>query len=1023
MKQYIDVDLNLKTYLFLPDFDDPNEHCIIKCIRHFLWKDDDQGAVGTQKDRDFLASFPKKPFRCFEECDDIVKLCEYFHVNCKIYTPKQNMLYSSIQKDKKIYLKPRAAKTMCLFRQENCFALLFCDKNGRCKLKDYVKCVTCRRWRICKNEADWKKNHYNKCIRCSKCGECYKEGSTHEIHCLKNIKYDKKKEDNIIELAKKTNISKNSLFKNIHYADFETLIVMNFEVYAAGLLQEDRAPFMPMGEDSLDKFMNVILNLKGILWFFNGSRFDVYFILKYIIRHGIEYLPKHTILTNNSIITLGFKTCGGKQTLIIKDLARFLVGSLDFNCKGFGVSVDESKGDFDHEKIKTYQDVITHQEEIRDYLRLDVIALKSIYEKFALEVFDQHQINIADCVSISQLAFRIFTSTLTEKKSGLLHKIKKGQHEDVLRAGSYGGRLIMTQPRHECEGFKEVKKMLDEIHRIFENHPSGSHIEQETQLIDSENDSTLKFYDINSLYPTWMHNSLFPCGPYKYFENISERKSNKIINKIMEESKIDGEGYFELEREELMMFGETKKSDDEKPIYKLVFKRPKQLIWGYRFLVVDMECPTDMIVPFLMRRDKEGKNIQTLDPILEQTYYGEEIIEAIHHGYKLKKIHSYFKWKYIEPLFRPIVSATNKRKSRADDNTAPKISAKTIANSLYGKCSQKTVKECVKLVIGDEIGPNHIMQNTTSHMYQDIYDNGYLAAMFYNAPNEDKYSSYPIQLAAAILAGSKVWMSRCKREMKQKDGDVMKDVFRHSKNFVRYGDTDSIIVPQAAIKNANPIIFGPHLGQFKDELPKKQLVAQIVIAPKTYVKWMFEWIPVLGCCDSTGNKPLPLYSPSICFKSKGIPHIRDNYNPYGDYEIKEPKRLEVINIWEFMLEREKSKTKKSDIRYQNVRLKDKFFLKFAKEDEECKNILSIKDRIMWEDAEGIIDDSINIICLYGGMVRNIRCNGDLNNMGIGLNYQKRSLSTNLWWKKGSRNVDDDYPWSCSKPLGFEEKQK
>jgi len=931
------------------------------------------------------------------------------------------MIYSSIQKEKKIYLDPRASRTICLFRQENCFALLLADKKKKYPLLDYVKCATCKRWRKCNNEAEWKKNHYLKCIRCSKCGECYQEGSTHEIHCKKNIKYDQKKQEGIVELAKKTNIPKSALFNNIHYADFETLIMGNFEVYAAGLIEESKAPWTMFGEDSLNKFMNVILNLKGVLWFFNGSRFDVYFILKYIIRHGIEYLPKHTILTNNSIITLGFKTCGGKHTLIIKDLARFLIGSLDFNCKGFGVKMDESKGSFEHEKIKSYDDVKIHEEEIREYLRLDVIALKAVYEKFALECFDQYQINIADCVSVSQLAFRIFTTTLTEKDGGLLHKIKKGIHEDVLRGGSYGGRIIMTKAKYECEGFKEAKNFLDSKVK------NGEDAEQEKELIAKDEESLLKFYDINSLYPTYMHNSLFPCGKYRYIENISNRKNIKIIEKITEEAKIDKEGYFELEREVLMLFGEDKETDDKNPIYKLIFKRSKQLVWAYRFMVVDMECPKDMLIPYLMRRNEEGKNIQTLEPIIKQTYYGEEIIEAIHHGYKLTKIHSYFKWKYIEPLFRAIVSATNKRKSRAEDNTAPKITSKTIANSLYGKCSQKTVKECVKLVIGDEIGPNHIMQNATSHVYQDIYDDGYLCGMFYNATNNDKYSSYPIQLAAAILAGAKVWMSRCKREMKQSYNDdgkiVWNDVFRHVDNVVCYGDTDSIVVPARAVKNVNPIIFGPHLGQFKDELPKKQLAAQLVLAPKTNMKWMFEWLPVHGCCDEAGNSPKPLYSPSICFKSKGIPHIRDYYSPYADFEIKGERREEVIRIWDFMIGKEALKTPKRDLKYKGVRLKDHFFLKFAKEDVECKNILSIKDRMMWEDAEGIIDDNISIICLYGGMIRNIRCNGNLDNMGIGLDYQKRSLSTTLWWKKGARTIDENFPYSCSKPLGFEETKK
>ena len=67
----------------------------------------------------------------------------------------------------------------------------------------------------------------------------------------------------------------------------------------------------------------------------------------------------------------------------MKDLCKFLKGSLNANCKAFGIPQDQSKTTFDHDKIKIWADVEQHRGEIKEYLDLDVIALRGIYIKFS----------------------------------------------------------------------------------------------------------------------------------------------------------------------------------------------------------------------------------------------------------------------------------------------------------------------------------------------------------------------------------------------------------------------------------------------------------------------------------------------------------------------------------------------------------------------------------------------------------------------------------------------------------------
>lgn len=65
------------------------------------------------------------------------------------------------------------------------------------------------------------------------------------------------------------------------------------------------------------------------------------------------------MIRGNCVYTLGLIT--KKGGVVIKDLTKFLVGSLDYNCKSFGIPMEEAKTSFEHEKCKTWEEVEKHK--------------------------------------------------------------------------------------------------------------------------------------------------------------------------------------------------------------------------------------------------------------------------------------------------------------------------------------------------------------------------------------------------------------------------------------------------------------------------------------------------------------------------------------------------------------------------------------------------------------------------------------------------------------------------------------
>ena len=60
------------------------------------------------------------------------------------------------------------------------------------------------------------------------------------------------------------------------------------------------------------------------------------------------------------------------------DLCNFTLSELVVACKDYKISEEKCKSEFDHEKIKSWEDVEFYRNEVVPYLELDLISMKEI---------------------------------------------------------------------------------------------------------------------------------------------------------------------------------------------------------------------------------------------------------------------------------------------------------------------------------------------------------------------------------------------------------------------------------------------------------------------------------------------------------------------------------------------------------------------------------------------------------------------------------------------------------------------
>ena len=348
-----------------------------------------------------------------EEGKDSLFFANFFKVNIAIYAIKKKTEWATVEKECVFPESSEYSKTISFFTYDSNWCLLKKNYKGKLKALNRIKCGTCFNWIYATSETKFKREHFKSCRQCL-CGRAYQLGDVHPTLCSK-VSKKKKRIDykpnplqcRMYKAAKEPNYDCHN-----HHADFECFPTKNgrFVVDSCGLYNsETKKVHLWCGKKALSKFFSYIFDhLQGILWFFNGGKFDNFFLLEYCIREGIPINREKSLIQGNTVYILCLYT--KKSMIIIKDLARFLRGSLAFNCKSFGIAKDKSKTDFDHEKVKSWEDVKTYSKERLEYLKMDVISQHEVYLTAAENIWEDYKINLSDFVSLAHLSYAASTT-------------------------------------------------------------------------------------------------------------------------------------------------------------------------------------------------------------------------------------------------------------------------------------------------------------------------------------------------------------------------------------------------------------------------------------------------------------------------------------------------------------------------------------------------------------------------------------------------------------------------------------
>lgn len=647
--------------------------------------------------------------------------------------------------------------------------------------------------------------------------------------------------------------------QDVYFADFETSpfgLSTKHIVYAAGIvdihhMNDPTAVKITYGKNAAEQFVRYVCNNidSGTIVFYNGSGFDFIFIIETIMRLRLK-APKicDVVLKDNRILT--FSLDYGLSKVRFFDLYLFLRMSLAAACRDLGVPKEYCKGSFDHTKMRDFQAMAQYRIEVTDYLRLDCLALAHCYYRFAEFIFKNFEINVLGFVSLSHLAFEIWALL---QPADVNIPVPNYCEDQYLRRALFGGRCGPQFTHFVSGDFITMNGFADSDNSFYESLVADA--ERQVFVTDEEFakiDDYLTIGDVVSLYPSQMSFSEYPHDRF-------------MIHRV----------------------SDNEPAQQEKLLERLV-KGEAQNVFFYE---VDVTPPDDIITPYLQERGKHGEVIYSLWPKKKALYYAEELREALSLGYRVDHIYSYVTFPKSTKLFESFVERCFELKKNSVKGTVQYLVAKLLMNSLSGKMSQRTIvdewtyltdlsrledvvrkREFTELrYIYDGLAENPITHELDRREINVASDEpiGYAVKTERFAPKPTK----PVYLGAAILANSRVWMSRMMRAI---------DGYKDCNNAFYYTDTDSLVLHHRAFemlrKHALSFV-GKELGNLDDELGGGKIVKAIFLAPKTYI---LEFITA-----TPGNHRLKWK-----IRTKGIPHTSDEIDVFDYYRGLVDSKLE-----------------------------------------------------------------------------------------------------------------------------------
>lgn len=724
-------------------------------------------------------------------------------------------------------------------------------------LEHWGMCIVCGKW-IIGLQGRGKKQiinpHFEKCKKCV-CGTNAREDGVHESGCPGRI--TNWSEGTLLRKSSSGTLSEmkeskkpDSSLKGQWFCDFEAADFGKgyHEVYLAVLknIESDELEVY-YGRNCMSEIGTRIMSTQrtsphGYLWFHNGSGYDFNFLMSEVC--------KRTNLAEIPIIRKGTKIIGatikGKPKLHLRDFFLFCQSSLKKLCADFKVPAELTKGEFDHSRVKTWDDLEEIKDEVVSYCKNDVLALEFIYKKFCAAMWEIAAVPPHKAMTIAGHAYSVWR-TITPKE--VVNEVHVPDRElyDKLRKCYFGGRVLPTVARYDSH----VR-----IGGYYDFDESGVMENAEEFIAEmEENKDYLVMVDVVSLYPSIMKKYKMPSGKPSLKSFVQYSRAEEMWRKGVNSARLN------------LMF--------------------KVKMMRCTFLV-DVTPPTDLLVAYLMEKGDDGTNVQNLNPKLATWYAGPDLYEAVVLGYVVTRIIEVIEYPKLEYAFATYVNKMFELKeaNKKDKTSALYQGAKYLMNALSGKFGQKDVLTTTVMVksVSEEFMDKHV-DEIRALEFLDIND-PHSGVMVELSNNEDEERRHATQLSVFILAHSRRVMSKMLRSI---------DGYKNSNNCFRYTDTDSMVLTRQAYDLIPAKYVGNGLGMLENEFPKSYIVSARFLAPKTYSLRLV----------TVKDEGLVLETKVRC---KGIPHRGDIFQPrsYSEADWLEPHRdegfIDLRKRWYYLYE-------------------------------------------------------------------------------------------------------------------------
>ena len=594
--------------------------------------------------------------------------------------------------------------------------------------------------------------------------------------------------------------------------------------YAIGWLDNKENVYqMAKGKQCMDNFMAMVKNVKCVgegrkrqkptYVGFNNSGFDNQFLLRGLLKHEIQ--PTRLIINNGRIICLEWEN--GR----VFDLCNFVMCSLKSACKSFDVPKELSKGDFDHTKIESWEDVRRYEREWKPYLENDVLALEEIFKRFQKGMERDFGVSPSQYITLPQMSYSIWTSTLEK-----LIELPSEEKIEFINRAVYGGRCQPFQKGYVSgsymdvmEDWNRVRQKYERLKKSYGDNKRGLKVAVKK---DREFDRMRWWYDI-----------VYKRRDFVFAADAKSLYPSSFV------------GVPEINVKVRYPIGESTWSSKPKMVFEKGYLGIFEITW---------KSPKNQYLPVLPTKTAFGLEWKLGEG--RGFYTNVDINSAIECGYKVKFVGDclYYK-KSSSTIFTSYIQKVFKGKQKAEEegDSVKRTIHKLLANSLYGKVLANAPKDTTSIIRNS----NELLEFYTSHhlknfsMLEGENSNHIVVS---GVPHENvKKSRKPKSLGAFVLSYSRKIMLEYFKGLSEDLSDIDHCYTTDTDSIYTDGEGYDILMKKKYIQEGK-------LGLLTNDEDDNGLVLKMkCLAPKMYSKVVINDLGVVEVvmkCKGIANKLL-----------------------------------------------------------------------------------------------------------------------------------------------------------------------